>query len=148
MKNVTLCSRVAAVLMILMLLCQFLPYWQVEALPGASVSVNGMVWFPTNHPELTEQLKAADTDYNINSLAYPTVAIFLLCVFGAVAGLWKSDSMLACFLPVICGGYGLWTYLTTAAFKAGGLWWLHVLLLAAIFIAGTAGFVFGFRARD
>ena len=143
--NVKLCSRVAAVLMIVMLGCQFLPYWNDGA--GQSASVNSYVWFPHDNEWVTGQLKAAEEGYSINSVAYPTVLILLLSAIGAVVCLWKSDSMLACLFPTVCGGYGLAAYLTTAALKAGGLWWLHVLVLAGVLVAGVAGFVCGFRGR-
>lgn len=148
MRNMKLCSRIAAILMALMLGCQFLPYWHYGAEDAMAASVNGYVWFPHHHVELSDELKAAEEGYSINGVAYPSVLILILCALGAVVGLWKSDSMLACLLPTGCGAFGLWAYLTTSAMKAGSLWWLHVLLLAGMLAMGVLSFIFGFRTQQ
>ena len=132
-----LCNRVSAILMALMLLCQFMPYWHHGE--GLVDSINGYVWFPTDKPELTAYLTENDPAHNINAIAWPTIGVMLLCAVGVVICLWKSSSAGAYFFPAASGVLGLWFYLTTPAMRLGAAWWAHVLLLVLMLISVILG---------
>lgn len=139
--NVKLCNRVSALLMALLVLCQFMPYWHYGAADEQSVSVNEYVWFPYNHNELTEELVAHYDEHFINQVAWPTAGLTVLCALGAFVCFWKSENAGMSILPLLTGLFGLWFYLTTPAMKLGSIWWLHVLVLALMTLTGIAGMV-------
>lgn len=141
------CNRVAALLMALLLILQFVPYWHYGEGEALSASVNGYVWFPYHHQELTAQLAAQGTGHYINDVAYPMVGVFVLCVLGTLFCLWKSGSALSAVLPVMAGALGLFGYLSAPAFQAGGWYWQHVLLFVLMIVMGVCAIALHCRAR-
>ncbi len=141
------CNRVAALLMALLLILQFVPYWHYGEGEALSASINSYVWFPHHHQELTAQFAAQETGYIINPVAYPTVGVFVLCVLGTFLCLWKSSSSLVAVLPVMAGALGLFGYLSAPAFQAGGWYWLHVLLFVLMIVMGVCVIALNRRAR-
>lgn len=137
-SKVKLGNRISALLMALMLILQFLPYWHYGEADALSASINGFVWFPHHHAGLTEQLTTQNADYSINPVAYTTVGLFVLCVLGTVLCLRKSDSALCAIFPVTAGLLGLTSYLSTPAFQAGAWCWVHVTLFVLMTIVGVA----------
>lgn len=140
-SKVKLCNRISALLMALMLILQFLPYWHYGEEDALSASINGFVWFPHHHAGLTEQLTAQNADYSINPVAYTTVGLFVLSVLGAVFCLRESDSALCAIFPVTAGLLGLTSYLSTPAFQAGAWRWVHVTLFVLMVVTGIAAVV-------
>lgn len=131
------CNRLGALLMGLMLLCQFMPFWSPEN--SEEVSINGYVWFPSYHEELKEYLLAQDAEHYINHVVWPTIGLMLLCAAGVVFCLWKSDSVGVCLLPTAGGILGTWFYLATPVMRLGEFWWIHLLLCILMLLAGIGG---------
>jgi hypothetical protein len=138
-NKVKLCNRLAALLMALALICQFVPYWHHGE--GMSDSINGYVWFPTDKPELAAYLKEHDAEHNSNEIAWPNIGVMLLCVAGVILCLKYSASAAACAMPILSGTLGTWFYLTTPVMHLGTGWWLHALLFVLLLITGLYGMV-------
>ncbi len=136
-------SFISAVLMILLLLMQFTPFWQVGD-GAASVSIQGYVWFPGNHLDLTKELQTQlnDPSFEVGRIVLMPVLELVLCCVGAVFCFAKSNNPLVMLFPAAAGIAGIWGYLEPA-FRSGHLWPLHLalsvlLLAAAIIFYGTS----------
>ena len=127
-------NRISAFLMIVMLACQFLPYWQFGE--GEAVSLHGYVWFPTDHAQLAAELNPLVPKYPSNQAAMACIPVLLLCVFGAFFCLTKAEKQRTGVWPLLAGAAGLVLYLTSPVMRAGFLCWAHIALLALIFVAG------------
>lgn len=137
-ENITkLCNRVAALLMVLALICQFVPYWHYGE--GNSDSINGYIWFPTDKPELTAYLVENDEEHNVNEIAWPGIGVLLLCTAGVILCLRKSSSVGTCIMSILGGAWGIWFYMATPAMRLGTGWWLHALIFLLMMITGAYG---------
>lgn len=139
-SKVKLCNRLSALLMALLLILQFVPYWHYGEGDALSASINGFVWFPDDHQGLTQQLTAQHADYSINPIAWTTVGLFLLCAVGTVLCLYKSHASSCAILPVMAGLLGLFGYLSTPAFQSGAWYWVQMALFVLMTILGIATF--------
>lgn len=125
---------ISALLMVAMLACQFLPYWQFGE--GESVSLHGYVWFPTDHKPLTDALLPLVKNYPSNQAALACVPVLALCLLSLFLCLSKSDKQQMGIFPLLTGSAGLVLYLTSPVMRAGFLCWVHVALLALMLMTG------------
>lgn len=139
-RKVKLYNRLSALLLALLLILQFVPYWHYGEGDTLSASINGFVWFPDDHQALTQQLTAQHTDYSINPIAWTTVGLFLLCAVGTALCLCKSHASPCGILPVMAGLLGLVGYLSTPAFQSGAWYWVQIALFVLMTIIGIATF--------
>ena len=133
-KRIKCCNRIAALLMAVLLVGQFVPYWQYGE--GLSASINGYVWFPTEHQGLTEELNPLVEKYPCNQAALVAIPVLLLSALGVLLCLFRSDRPMTSLLPVMAGGYGLIGYLCSPVMRAGGLWWAHGIAFALLLALG------------
>ena len=123
-------NTISALLMIVMLACQFIPYWHFGE--GESLSVQGYVWFPTKHPALSEELQPLVDKYPCNQATLACLPVMLLCLLGVWLCLRKADKPKMGMLPFLTGLAGLALYLSSPVMQAGTLYWLHVAVLALL----------------
>lgn len=135
-KNVKLCSRICAVLMLAVILCQFLPWWHYGE--GQSASIAAYVWFPTNMPDLNTHLTGLDETHYINNLAFYSVITMLGCAGGIILCLLKPASALRCLIPGAVGLFGLVQLLQHPVLREGYGWLLLALNLLLILVGGAA----------
>jgi hypothetical protein len=133
-------NRLCALLMILMLILQFTPYWHYGEENAASASISSYVWFPHNNTDLNTHLKAIEPNHWVNDIVVIAVPILLLCAVGAVLCLSRSHSLLALLCPISTGLIGLIGYPCTLSLRAGA-WGLHVLVCAAMLALGLYGII-------
>ena len=130
MKNKTrlikTCNILCAVLMLVLLVCQFLPFWSAN---GDTASIQGYLWFPDTHSALTQYFQAeTGSDSVPNDIAIMPILVLAAGVLGVVMCLWRSDKTWTAIFPLICGIAGIWGYLTKPAYQMGTLWVLHLIL--------------------
>ena len=129
-KKLTICNIVCAILMLALVLCQFLPFWSAN---GDTTSLQGYTWWPDDHKEVTNWLKTAIAfDFRANDVVIPTILMLIFGCLGSAFCLIKSKSCWVGFLSLICGGAGIWGYLTNPAYQLGNLWVVHLTLAIAI----------------
>lgn len=146
-SKVKRCNRLSALLMALLLILQFVPYWHYGEGDALSASINGFVWFPHHHDALTEELTAQHKGYSINPIAWTTVGLFVLCAAGAVLCLYKSHASPCAMLPLLAGLLGLGGYLSTPALRAGSLYYVQLALFALMLISAVATIAFARSGR-
>lgn len=137
-KCVSIGNFVCVALALMLMVCQFVPFWTVEE-TGERNSIGTLVGFPQEHPELQSYLEAeVGESYNINNVVLAPVAIIALGAVGIILCLIKSEVAVCALIPAAVGGIGIWGYLSQAALQLGSGWILHLILCIALLIAGVA----------
>lgn len=130
-----LCVALMAVLMVL----QFTGFWTVE---GESVSIQGYVWFPSDNQAITTYLAdKTGLEAPVNEVVLPAVMVLLTGVAGIAGCLIKADMPFIKLLPILCGVFGIWGFLTRATLQVGSTWVIQLILCIGILItAGLAAY--------
>ena len=144
----SVCNLIAAILMIVLLVLQFFPFWQYGEAQEHSASIQGYIWFPSHHTDL-EKYFAAETGsaFEINSILSMPILVLLTGIIGAIVCLIKADEFWVGILPVACGASGLWGFLTKVVYRMGTNWQLHAAVCVALILVGTAGIYLGIKDR-
>lgn len=136
----SMANVICAVLMILLLIMQFTPFWQYgEA--GESCSISAYVWFPSDHKDLETWLGTQAEDHDLNSFVGMPILTLVLSAAGAALCLIKPEKGAMALLPTVCGAAGMIGYLTTPALKLGAGWAWHLLICIALLVLGVYGVV-------
>ncbi len=140
-------NMIGACLMILLLVMQFVPFWQYGE-PANSVSIQGYVWFPTDYKDLDKELQEQTNDpqFGVSNIVLMPVLELLLCCIGAVCCFVKSEHALPLLFPIIAGMIGIFGYLKPA-FRLGSLWPMHITLCVVLLAIGMIGFIMAQRAK-
>ena len=138
-NKAAMCMLVSAVLMVILLVLQFTPFWQYgEA--GESCSIGEYVWFPSDCKDLETWLSAQVEDHDLNSFVSMPILVLVLSAVGAVFCLVKPEKGWTPILPTACGLVGAIAYLTTGALRLGAGWTWHLLICIALLALGIVGF--------
>lgn len=137
LKNKTvLMNLLCALLMFVLLVMQFVPYWHYADENG-SCSISGYVWFPTDHDELETWLSDQIAGYDLNGFVGAALLVFITGVLGMAFSLLKMHSGWPAVLTVACGASATLAYLCNDALRLGSGWLLHLLVCAAILAVGV-----------
>lgn len=143
MEKSKICNITCILLMGILLILHFMPFWSYD---GMSTSIQSYVWFPTDHAELESYIAGQlGEEYSINSIILMPVIIIITTVAGMVLCILKSDNIFVGSVPFVCGLVGVWGYLSKAAFRLGTNWCLHLVVCIALVIA--AGIKMFFLAK-
>lgn len=123
---------VCAIIVLLLLVTQFVPFWQTEEI---SASISSYIWFPSDHKALTSHLQEQlGKGFQVDSMVAGPVVLLV----GSAVSLWLCIFMQSKWVaPIVALGTGLAgtiAYLATPALQLGNLWGLHLglcLLLVA-----------------
>ena len=153
-----ICSVVCAVIMLAILVMMFVPYWnytgtneETFAPEERTVSINGYLWFPSDHSELEDVFNAdSDNDIDANTLALPIGMQILFAGFGIALCLWKPKVTAVGALPIACGIFGIYGYAFVSALRmtSPALWIINLALAVASLVAGIIFIVFGFKYKE
>ncbi len=124
MEKSRICNIICVLLMGVLLVLQFLPFWSYD---GMSTSIQSYVWFPTDHAALNTYIAGSvGGEYSINSIVLMPILVLVTAVIGIVLCITMSDNIFVGLLPLGCGLAGIWGYLTKAALQLGTNWGLHL----------------------
>lgn len=140
---VKLANTVCAVLMLLLFVCQLMPFWSAE---GESASIQGYIWFCQHYNGLSSFFKA-EAGVTVNDMVLMPVIVVVSSLLGAFLCLWKSKRAWTAICPVICGIAGIVGYLSQPVFRMGNLWWLHLLVSIAVLISAVGIVVCRIKAK-
>lgn len=144
-SKTTLCNIVCAVLMLALLICQFMPFWHFGETGEETASIQGYVWFPSDHGDLEKYLETINPDHDINDVLLMPILELALCAVGFCLCLIKANVAWMSAFPVAAGLIGIWGYLGKVVFRAGGNWVLHLILCIAILALGCVALVSGIK---
>lgn len=137
---------VCAVLMFALLICQFVPFWNLD---GETSSIGGYVWFPDDHSTFTSHFQETlnDGDFYSGSIAGINVLIMLACVAGVVFCIKNLEDFWPVVFPVACGILGLYQYLAISVFRLGNNWGIHLVICIAMLVMAIVTFIVWIRDR-
>ena len=132
--SVTLCNAVCAILMVVLLILQFTPFWELE---GEPTSISSYIWVPSDHADLTTHFeKVISSDYSINSMVMPAILQLVLPVAGIALFLYRKEGIWAGIISVFAGLSGFWAYLGRPAYRLGS-WQAPFAVSVLLLIAGV-----------
>lgn len=132
MKRTTVLNLLCAGLMLALLVLQYTPFWDAGE---ETTSINGYVWFPTEHTATTSYLEETlGDDFSMNALVITPILQMVTAAAGVVLCVWKAQTCWTALLPAACGASGLIGYLATPALRLGSGWSLHLLVSLAMLL--------------
>lgn len=136
-------NRICAVLMLCLVVLQFLPFWSYPIEGGtARSSIQGYIWFPSDHPDLLAALQAElGAEFRVNDVVGMPVLVLLTGVVGFFTCLACSNQRIVSLLPLACGLSACYGYLFNPAFRFSSLWILHFLFALLIFAAALCNLI-------
>lgn len=125
-KKIKQCNLLCALLILGLLVCQFLPFWN-------GVSIQKYVWFPSDNEAVGGIIsEATGREFSVNDVVLMPVLVLLSGAVGIVLCLWKPEEIFSSIAGIICAVSGIWGYLAEPAFRLGSLWVLHFILCLLI----------------
>lgn len=121
-----LCNVISAVLMLALLLCQLLPFWDFGS---QQLSIQQYIGFPEKHQEVTSYFRSQiSPDFMVKDIVLMPVITLLVGLIGAFFCVWKCKKNWVFLFPMICGISGVIGYLGVPAFQLGAMWQLHLVI--------------------
>ena len=128
---------VCALSMILLLIMQFLPFWNTGA---DTVSISQYIWFPSDHADVTTYIAPyTDAQHPINDFVTPCVLVLLLSAVAAITYLFSRRNILVPTCTLVGSLSGILCCLKPT-FRMGSLW-IPILIFS---LTGTAASIFAF----
>lgn len=130
-----LCLLLTLTIMIL----QFTPFWQLDS---KSVSINGLVWFPSDHKELIDYLMTElDGNFTMNGFGVVGFPILTLVLGAAtfILCLMPDRRFLSGIIGTVFGSVSAVGYIINAAMRLGTNWQLHLVLCLAVAVLSLIG---------
>lgn len=150
MNRTKILNLICAALMLVMIVLQFTPFWHfADGEEQLSASVNGYVWFPEDHKDLTKYLQAeVSEDFKVGQIVGAPIVQLVAGAAGIVLCLLRPKNPLVSLLPVIGGAAGVYGYLTHAALQLGSGWGLHLIVAAATLVTAAAALICALKKEN
>lgn len=129
---------ICALLMAILLILQFTPFWNVD---GEGISLLGYWGFPDDHSNLTSWLDDTLGGFNINEIVFWILFVVILCVAGLIVCMKNSDKHMALLLPAGVGLLGILFCICEPSFRLGQMWVLHLILYLALLALSVVSLV-------
>ncbi len=126
---------ICALLSLLLVVTQFLPFWNCSECEDSSISVSDYVWFPSDYEEFTDAMKAENAlgkTYQLNDWVLTPVVIIVGCALSIIFCIKNSTNSTFGLFPFIAGLTGVVGYLTTPILQMGANWTLHLAAAGAL----------------
>ncbi len=129
-------NYVCVVLMLLLLVTQFLPFWNCAGCEDGMASVSDYVWFPNRHKDITNNIMKDlyGKTFVVSQVVNAPLLILFGCVLGIILCIKNAHKPLTAIIPLIVGGAGVIGYLTTPGLQVGQNWIVHVIAAALVMV--------------
>lgn len=140
LPSVVVCNAVCVLLLAVLLVLQFTPFWELD---GQQISIGSYIWFPTEHSDLTGyiQEETVNPDYRIDSLVLPSIVQLVIPAAGIFLFLYNREGIFVQICAAVSGLVGIWSFLCKPAFRLGTIWYVHLILVILLLIAGIVSLV-------
>jgi len=135
----TIPAYAAALLMILVFVMMFMPFWhftstekvkqadgtRVEVEVENDISMNSYVWFPEDNKALRNELKTLTESkkaIDVTSTVLQPILMFVLSIVGAGLCVIKPTGKITPVLPILLGIAGIWCFAAQPIYRLGSLW--------------------------
>lgn len=140
MKKSKICNIIGILLMGMLVILHFMPFWSYD---GMSTSIQSYTWFPTKHTELESYIVGQiGGEYNINNIVLMPIIVILSTIVGIVLNIKMSENFLVSMVPLGCGLVGAWGYITKPVFQLGTNWTLHLAVCIAMVAVAVLKVIF------
>ena len=128
-------NYVCVVLMLLLLVTQFLPFWNCADCEDGVASVSDYVWFPDHHKDITKEImkEIYGKKFEVSEVVTAPIVIFASCVLGIIFCIKDSHKPAVALIPLAGSLFGAFGYLTSPGLQVGQNWILH--LIACVLVA-------------
>lgn len=139
-KNVATYAKifnyVCAVLMLVLLITQFLPFWECPQCEDGTASISDYVWFPHHHEGITKGIMKDlyGKKFEVAQVVLTPLVILVSSVLTIFLCVKNAHKPLYAIIPAIGGAFGVVGYLTTPGLQAGANWVLHMALSAVVLV--------------
>lgn len=128
----TICYIICAVLMVALAVYQFMPFWTAGT---DSVSLQGYLWFPENHKEVTNLFKAeVNPDFKVKDIVLMPLIELVIGLLGAFLCVTKTKKLWVVVCPLTCSIAGILGYLDPVM-QLGAMWQVGLVLSIGIGVA-------------
>lgn len=115
-----------AVLMLGLLVCQFLPFWN-------GISIQGYVWLPSENKAAESFIRErVGSDFSVNEVVAMPLLVLLSGAIGVLLTCRREPKLWTGIAGAACGVCALWGYLSERAFRTGSFWVVHLILAVGI----------------
>ena len=132
-----ICNYICVVLMLVILVFQFLPFWHYSTEEESfATSIQTYIWFPGECRDLDDYLaeQTGNEDIEAGQILGMPILVLVSGAVGIVLCLIKAKSAIVSLLPAICGISGIWGFLSTPAFQLGSNWVVSLVLCIAVLL--------------
>ncbi len=159
-KKIIVCNLITAVLLVVLLVTQFLPFWSCVDCKtcgeAGEPSISAYIWFPEKHKPITKDMTQVFKDhygedlkdekgkafkFNANDVAFSPVVLLVFAAAGLVLCVIKANKYIVSILPLISGAVGAWGYLTNPALMIGKNSTLHLVVCILVVVSSLVPFV-------
>lgn len=126
-----------ALVMGLLAVLQFLPFWYVE---GEGISPMGYLGFPDDHSGLTSWLASSVPGYNINQIVFWIFFITAFCITGVILCIRFREKTAPALVPVTVFVLGILYWISSPVFRLGSVWVLHLVVYLLLLGLAAAAF--------
>lgn len=139
-------SVVCAVLMLALLVCQFIPFWNLD---GREASIGGYIWLESHYDGFTAYFQEwlNDGDFYSGSIVGVNVILMLACAAGIVFCIKNSEELWPIVFPAACGILGLYQYLAIPVFQLGSNCGIHLAICIATLVMAFIALIAWVRDR-
>lgn len=122
--------------MLLLLVTQFLPFWECSGCEDGVASISDYVWFPEHHKDITNNIMKDlyGQKFEVSQVVLTPVLILACSVLGIFFCIKNAHKPLFAIIPLIGGGAGVFGYLTTPGLQAGQNWIIHLVASALVLV--------------
>lgn len=156
-KN-TIPAYACALLMILVFVMLFLPFWhftttekvkqadgtRVEVEVENDISINSYVWFPEDNKALRNELKTLTESkkaINVTETVTQPILMLVLSFVGTGLCLIKPKAKITPVLPILLGAAGIWCFAAEPIYRFGSHWVPLLVCCVLAMCCGLADFV-------
>ncbi len=144
-KAAKILSFVVAVLMLVLLILQYQPFWTVGK---ETVSIAEFIWRPKEHKDFTKYFENFYSDvlhtsvkFSMNHINIAHISIFVCCIVGMILCCARPGKWIFYLLPIYGGIAGACGYAQSFIYQLGQNWVLHMILCILVAIVGGVGMV-------
>lgn len=152
-----ICNYVCVVLMLLLLITQFLPFWECKETCedcGGTASISDYFWNPREHKTVASNMKELYLEtygkdlkgdngktfkFTANEILVPALVIFITAIGTALICTVFGKKPVSALVPFIGGLAGTYGYSTNIALQAGQNWQVHLVLSILVLVVSLVG---------
>ena len=144
MKKSTICGIVSKVLIVVLIVLQFLPFWKTEEV---SASVYKYVWLTHDLKDLTKYFEANVEGFSkdLNTVVLMPILVLVALFLSYSISRSKPGKCYAGLITLAAGLFGTFTYLTSAVYHLGSGWVLHLVVCILIVVVSAVEILFSLK---